>query len=331
MLVDTRGQVNATVGTNNSGANQGGITILNQNAAALVINSFTNVNNEGVQFTFENFNTSLWELGDSSNFGAIYYALKWEGVNRTSTINTLITASKISADTSAISGAPAAQVFTQGGDTYYGFYLKTASGFSTFSISGTVTLNGGGLAGVTVSDGTRTANTNGSGAYTITNVPNAATYTVTPSFTGYTFTPASSAVTLSGANMTGVNFSVANTFGNWATMKGLIGLNALPGANPSSDGLSNLVKYALDLNPAISSVPPGTYTGNLLTFTKGLMAKADSKIQYSIEESTELTTWTAPDGIAPHGTAVNGADTITYTFVSGQPKRFARLKVVQTP
>ncbi len=331
LLVDALGQINATVGTNNAGINQGGITLINQATTALAINSFTNSNNEGVQFTFENFNTSLWELGDSSNFGAIYYALKWQGVDRTAAINTLITANKISANTSAISGAPAAQVFTQGGDTYYGFYLKTASGSPTFSISGTVTLNGGGLAGVTVSDGTRTANTNGSGVYTITNAPDSATYTVTPSFTGYTFTPASSPVTLSGANMTGVNFSVANTFGNWATMKGLTGLNALPGANPSGDGVKNLVKYALDLNPLVSTVPPGTYTGNLLTFTKGLMAKADSKIQYSIEESTELTTWTAPDGIAPNGTVVNGADTITYTFVSGQPKRFARLKVVQIP
>ena len=87
------------------------------------------------------------------------------------------------------------------------------------------------------------------------------------------------------------------------------------------------MEYALNTNPTTSSQPPGTRVGSLLTFTKGTMAKADSNITYSIEESTDLVTW----GPATLGTAVNGADTITYTFPSGQTKVFARLKVVQTP
>jgi len=207
----------------------------------------------------------------------------------------------------------------------------SAASASTHSISGTVTLGGSGLSGVSVSDGTRTATTNGSGVYTIASVPDAATYTVTPGLTGYTFTPVDLSVTLSGADVTGKDFAVANAFGNWATIHSLSGANALPTANPSHDGLNNLVKYALGLNPAVSAVPPGTHTGNTLTFSKGSMAKADSNIQYSIEESTDLSTWTTPTGTAPSGTVVNGANDITYTYASGQAKRFARLKVVQIP
>ena len=195
------------------------------------------------------------------------------------------------------------------------------------SISGTVTLGGTGLAGVTVSDGTRTATTDGSGAYTITSVPDPATYTVTPSLTGYTFTPASLSVTLSGSDVTGKNFAVANAFGNWATIHGLSGADASPTANPSGDGITNLVKYALGLDPTVGAPAPGTLSGGTLTFTKGTMAKSDSNLAYSIEESTDLSTWGAPT----LGSSTNGADTINYTFPNGLTKVFARLKVIQTP
>jgi len=134
LLVDVRGQVNATVGLTSFGVNQGGITFINQAVGALTINSFTNVNNEGIQFTFENFDTSLWEVGNSSNFESIYFAIRWQGVNRTAALNTLITDLKLSADTSAISGSPTAQVFFQGGDTYYGFYVNSIPEPSTYAM-----------------------------------------------------------------------------------------------------------------------------------------------------------------------------------------------------
>ena len=119
------------------------------------------------------------------------------------------------------------------------------------------------------------------------------------------------------------------SFAAWMSINypGFTGANAQPGADPEHDGLTNLVEYALDLNPTVSSRAPGVRTGNTLTFTKGNMAKADSNIAYSIEESTNLVTWGAPT----LGSAVNGADTITYTFPSGKTNVFARLKVIQTP
>ncbi len=121
----------------------------------------------------------------------------------------------------------------------------------------------------------------------------------------------------------------ANSYSNWMTTNHptITGADAAVTANPSHDGISNLVKYALDLNPSVSSQPAGTHSGGSLSFTKGTMAKADSNIAYSIEESTDLATWGAPT----LGTATNGANTISYTFPSGQTKVFARLKVTQTP
>ena len=119
-----------------------------------------------------------------------------------------------------------------------------------------------------------------------------------------------------------------NTFTAW--LDGYPGLSdTTPTGNPSGDGISNLVKYALGLDPTVSCQPPGTLSGNTLTFSKGTMAKADSKLLFSIEESTDLITWTAPTGTPPSGTAVDGADTISYTFTSGQTQVFVRLKVIQ--
>ena len=66
---------------------------------------------------------------------------------------------------------------------------------TTFSVSGSVTSAGQPLAGVVVSDGTRSATTSTSGAYTITGVPNG-TYTLTPQREGFTFTPATLSVTV---------------------------------------------------------------------------------------------------------------------------------------
>jgi len=133
-------------------------------------------------------------------------------------------------------------------------------------------------------------------------------------------------VTFLSSAITGL--SVGAGYDSWlAAYPAITGSNALSSANPTKDGLSNLVKYALGLNPSSSSQSPGTRTGNKLSFTKGARAKTDSYIAYAIEESTDLVTWGAPT----LGSVEDGTDAITYTYPSGQSKVFARLKVVQTP
>ena len=76
------------------------------------------------------------------------------------------------------------------------------------SISGTITLNGPGLPGVTVTAGSLSAVTSTSGGYTLSGVVNG-TYTVTPTLANYVFTPASASVTVNSAAVSGVNFTAA--------------------------------------------------------------------------------------------------------------------------
>jgi hypothetical protein len=75
----------------------------------------------------------------------------------------------------------------------------------TFAVSGNITSGGSPLAGVVVSDGSRSSTTDSAGNYSITNVPNG-TYTLTPSRLNYVFSPTSQSVSVSNANVGGKNF-----------------------------------------------------------------------------------------------------------------------------
>ena len=78
---------------------------------------------------------------------------------------------------------------------------------TTYTISGTVSTSAGvGISGVTVSRGGASTTTNSSGQYTLSGVANGS-YTLTPSLSGYTFSPTSRSVSVSGANITGQNFT----------------------------------------------------------------------------------------------------------------------------
>ncbi|MBI5675004.1 MAG: carboxypeptidase regulatory-like domain-containing protein [Nitrospirae bacterium] len=96
---------------------------------------------------------------------------------------------------------------------------------TTYSISGFVTTGSGtGISAVsvaiTIGTTKKTATTAATtGAYTITDVP-PGSYTVTPAKSGYVFTPASQSVTVSGANVTGVNFQSYSLSGKVTTSGG---------------------------------------------------------------------------------------------------------------
>lgn len=92
----------------------------------------------------------------------------------------------------------------------------------------------------------------------------------------------------------------ATTYQMWVTEHDLTGVHALETANPAGDGVSNLVKYALGLNPHVAATAPtdGTLPGLPLmervggsmrfTFIKDT-AKAD--ISYTVESCEDLATW----------------------------------------
>ena len=80
----------------------------------------------------------------------------------------------------------------------------------TYSIQGQISpVAGGDGAAVTLSGGARSQVTaDNSGSYSFTGISNGG-YAVTPSKTGYSFNPSSQTVTVSGASVTGINFSAA--------------------------------------------------------------------------------------------------------------------------
>lgn len=84
---------------------------------------------------------------------------------------------------------------------------------TTQGVAGTIT--GGAGAAVSLSGSTTVTTTaSSSGAYTFSGVANG-TYTVTPSKAGFAFTPLNRLVTVSGANITGVNFTAAAADSIW--------------------------------------------------------------------------------------------------------------------
>jgi len=138
------------------------------------------------------------------------------------------------------------------------------------------------------------------------------------STTGYTLTNTGTELRLSQ--------TPTNSFTAWVAGYPTL-TDTTPTGNPSHDGISNLVKYALGLDPTKSAQPAGSVSSGTLTFNKGTMAQGDSNLAYSIEESPDLVTWTTQSGPS----VSNGPTAITYTFPTGQAKVFARLKVIQKP
>ncbi|PDV98006.1 hypothetical protein [Candidatus Chloroploca asiatica] len=83
-------------------------------------------------------------------------------------------------------------------------FLAQAATLLTFPVTGRVTVDGVALADVVITDGTRSATTDSTGAYTLTDVP-CGTHVLTPTLAGYTFTPATRSVTVTAA-LTGQDF-----------------------------------------------------------------------------------------------------------------------------
>lgn len=113
-------------------------------------------------------------------------------------------------------------------------------------------------------------------------------------------------------------------YASWATANDIEG--ELPENDFDSDGISNLVEYALGKDPKVSDLPHGTFDGSTLTFTKGADALANGDVAYFIEESDDL-------GIADPWAdvvATEVGNTISYMLPTGKTRVFARLKAVLT-
>lgn len=124
----------------------------------------------------------------------------------------------------------------------------TASTTATFSISGSA-----GTSGATVTAGSASATSDASNNYSIANLA-AGTYTVTPSKSGCTFSPASQSVTISSANVTGINFTATCTAPTF-TISGNAGVSGATVTAGSSSTTSDASG-----NYSMSGFAAGTYT-----------------------------------------------------------------------
>ncbi len=123
--------------------------------------------------------------------------------------------------------------------------------------------------------------------------------------------------------------AAAGTYTTWATANGVTG-----GTNGDSDkdGITNLIEYGLNLNPAGSDGSAGTFDGGTqtVTFTKRAVAITNGDVSWVIETSSSL----APGSWSPMVTQAAGNTSPSISYVlppPGPTKNFARLRVVTTP
>jgi hypothetical protein len=144
------------------------------------------------------------------------------------------------------------------------FSIGTAA-LTTYSISGNA-----GVANATVSySGTATGSVtcDGSGNYTISGLANGG-YTITPSLAGYTFSPTSSNQTVSGANITGVNFTATAGSAYWSQ----------PDCRQAVQGFGPGPNSATNVNGTL------TYTGQ--TSANSAVPPTDSRVNKPVQSST---------------------------------------------
>lgn len=135
---------------------------------------------------------------------------------------------------------------------------STANPANTYSISGTVT----GAASVAVSlTGAATATTTGAGgSYSFTGLSNGS-YTVKPAKVGYVFSPISLAANMSGANITGKNFTATASTVVTYTLSGKVSGAVVQGVTITLNG-ANTGSVVTDANGnySFSGLVSGNYT-----------------------------------------------------------------------
>ncbi|MDQ4122848.1 MAG: carboxypeptidase regulatory-like domain-containing protein [Acidobacteriota bacterium] len=204
-------------------------------------------------------------------------------------------------------GQPAAGT-TSGGGAYSlagGFWSAAPAG--TIKISGTITLNGNPMQGVTVTlsgSASGTTTTNSSGYYEFLNLLSGGTYTVTPSQTGYVFTPPSETFVNLQAdqtanfvatqctyslNPTSVNIAAAATSGSftvtapagcsWTAVPNDGWLSITSGSPGSGNGTVN---YSVGPNSGAARVGTITVAGQTFTVNQALGHLIEGVIAYGI-------------------------------------------------
>lgn len=127
----------------------------------------------------------------------------------------------------------------------------------------------------------------------------------------------------------------ATTFETWVAANNLMGENALETANPAGDGVSNLVKYALGLDPHLPALAPtdGTHAGLPSMERSGDSVKftfikdtGKTDVNYTVESSGDLATW-QPVTTGVVETPLTGTLVRVEVAIPVTGRRFCRLSV----
>jgi len=177
-------------------------------------------------------------------------------------------------------------------------------GAVVYSISGQVTSNGSGLSGVTMTlSGASSDNvlTDASGNYTFTGLDNGS-YTITPSRTGFTFSPTDNTQTVSGADITAVNFTTT------------AGPSALIVPCPPS-GTTNVTIQDFSFTP-----------DNVTISANGIVKWTNNGTTHTVTSGTTP----APDGKFNSGNLGTGATVCVQFFGTGTAQYFCSIHPTMT-
>lgn len=224
---------------------------------------------------------------------------------------------------------------------------------NTYAISGTVTIGGNPMSGVSITlSGTTNATvvTGAPGTYTFTDLLNG-TYTITPGMTGFTFTPVNRTVPVAGADVAGQDFAVTDFISitvpnggeNWPagttqTITWLFGGNV--GTSVRLELLRGGATIASIIRP-IGTAGSGSFTW---TISPGLPPANDYAIRLTgttvpaATDTSALFTISAPPGpaisvISPAGGENwrrNTFQTIRWTY-TGNPGNYVRVELLNEP
>ena len=193
------------------------------------------------------------------------------------------------------------------------YFTATAVSGTTYTLSGTVSLSGGGaLQGVTITlggDNSGTATTDASGNYSFT-VANGS-YTVTPVKAGYTFTPASKSVTINNAESTGNYFTATAVSGTTYTLSGAV---SLPGGG-ALQGVT--VTLGGDTSGTATTDASGIYS---FTIANGSYTVTPSLSGYLFDPANIAVTVSSADSTGNNFTAYSdGSFSISGTITNANP------------
>ena len=166
----------------------------------------------------------------------------------------------------------------------------------------------------------------------------------TPNIAG-TFSLGISASNLVGTGSATLLLTLQSAYQSWQASVFTTGQLSIPAvssdlATPAGDGISNLMKYALHLNPlmnGVSGLPVESIvniSGNnylTLAYTKVIVA---TDLTYTVQISTDLQTWNSGPGYTTTTSTINNGDGVTQTVtvqslvpLNGTSKQFIRLQV----